>query len=381
MNDLEGKRAPRIKVAKNLYKRGEVYYYRRGETEKALGQFKSDEKAIEYAEVFAAKRNALGIRAFKFRVKDVWPDYLEFRRKLKDGEIEGRKKDSVRTFEEIDGVYIRHLRKEFGNVKLADLDDPRWNRYVDKAKVGDLTNHRKVLKTFLKWCMTKGYLRALPLLQVPKVERRKRRIMNKSQILSLIEHAHGRLLLFVCLYVLMGLRWTEIRLLKKASINLRKRTLIVQDATTRTRKGRAIKITRFIVRLIVIEYRRHKRLKIDTDWLFPKRGDPSQPMVDGAMRRPWERLLRRADLDGFTPHDMRATFEYWQGMNQGFTDTQRERMAGASMDMQRNRYLVDADAEFVSGLEESVKFEELDRLKQNKLEKMALDQGMGQTGE
>lgn len=362
-------RLPRVKVVDNLFKVGDTYYYRKGETEKKLGKFDSDKDAITAKELFEAKRDTLGIRAYKFKAKHVWPDYLEQRRKQRDGEIAGRKRDSPLTYREIDNTWKIHLRKFFANRKLADIDDPLWNSYCRKSKVGDLTNHRKVLKTFLKWCMVNGYLRALPILEVPKVVRRKRRILSQDQIIALLHNSSGRLLLFVSLYLLMGMRWTEIRLLRKESINLWKRTLRVEDGTTRTRKGRIIKINRFVTKLIVVEYRRHKAAAIETPWLFPKRSRPAQPMIDTAMRRPWARLLVRAGLEGFTPHDMRATFEYWQAMNPKFTDTQREKNVGASMQMQKDRYLVDTDAKFVAGLEESVKFEALDRLKQTKLKK------------
>lgn len=376
-NSKTVKRLPRVKVANNLHKIGNAYYYRKGETEKVLGSFESDEEAVEAMEIFQAKRSALGLRAYKFKAKHIWPDYLEQRRRQYAGEIAGRKKDSPHTFREINDTWKIHLRKHFGNRLLADIDDPLWNTYCERAKVGDLTNHRKVLKTFLKWCMVKGYLRALPILQVPKVIRRRRRIMTEAQILALIGNASDRLLLFVSCYLLMGMRWTEIRLLKKSSINLWKRTLRIEEETTRTRKARIVMINRFVLKLIIIEYRRHKEEGIKTAYLFPKRRNPSKPMIDTAMRRPWSRLLVRAGLTDFTPHDMRATFEYWQARNPGFTDAQREKSVGASMAMQMNRYLVDTDAEFVKGLEESVKFEGLDRLKQTKLKKGSNRTNMG----
>ena len=375
------KRQPRVKVDDNLFKIGDSYYYRRGGTEKVLGKFADDEDAIEAKEIFEAKRDFLGVRAFKFKAKHVWPDYLEQRRQQCEGTIPGRKKDSPYTFREIDRTWKNHLRKPFGNRLLADIDDPLWNAYCAKARVGDLTNHRKVLKTFLKWCMFNGYLRALPLLQVPKVVRRKRRILSQEQILALIENAHDRLLLFVCCYLLMGMRWTEIRLLKKSSINLWKRTLRVEEETTRTRKARIVKINRFVLKLLIIEYRRHQTARINTPWVFPKKLKPKEPMIDTAMRRPWERLLARAGLSDITPHDMRATFEYWQARNPGFTDAQREKSVGASMQMQMERYLVDTDADFVKGLEESVKFEALDRLKQIKLKKNPESLILGKTRE
>lgn len=370
---------PRIKIVPNLFKRGDSYIYRKGKTEETLGRFSSDKRAIEAKEAFETKRKALGIGAFSVKAKQVWPDYREERRKRVDGEIPGRKRESNRTLQEIDIVWKNHLRKHFANRKLSDIDDPLWNTYVRKAKVGDLTNHRKVLKTFLRWCMTEGYLKTLPILKIPPVQRRKRRILSKEEILALLGNAEGRLLLFISLYLLMGMRWTEIRKLRKSSIDLWRRTLEIRDETTRTRKGRIIKINRFVARLIVAEYRRHKAHKINSPWLFPKRGLPSEYMIDTAMRRPWERLLKRAGLEGFQPHDMRATFEYWQGQMPGFTDIQLERMAGASKDMQRNRYLVSADADFVKGLEESVRFPELDRLKQKKIENMTREHSMGKT--
>lgn len=375
------KRPPRVKVDANLFKIGDVYYFRKGKTEKRLGVFPDDEKAKKYRDAFNQKRDLLGVQAFGLRAKHAWPDYLEIRRKQRDGEIEGRKRDSPRTFHEIDSVWRVHLRKFFGNRFLADIDDPLWNEYCERAKVNDLTNHRKVLKTFLKWCMKKGYIRALPILDIPAVVRRKRRILTQDQIVALLSKAEGRLLLFVSLYLLMGLRWTEIRLLRWDALNLWKRTLIVHDETTRTRKGRPVKINRFVNRLLARELRSQRTNGLSSPYVFPKRGEPSEPMIDTAMRRPWERLLRRANLTGFTPHDMRATFEYYMNQKSGFTETQMEKMVGASIRMQRDRYLVGTDAEFVAGLEDSVAFDALNEVKNAKLKKSARDDGMGKSRE
>lgn len=367
----------RIKVEDNLFVIAGVYYYRKGSTEVALGKFRNVEAAREAKYVYEAKKNTLGIEAFKFRAKDIWPDYLDVRRDQWLGKIPGRRQDSPRTFHEIDSVWKIHLRKFFGNKKLAEIDDPLWTVYCDKAKVADLTNHRKVLKTFLKWCMKKGYIRALPILDVPKVIRRKRRVLPPEQTAALLRHSHGRLLLFVSLYLFMGIRWTEIQKLAWASVNLWKRVLIVKDETTRTRKGRPVPINRFVVRLLILELRRQRARELESPWVFPHKNDPAKHMTDGGMRKAWSTAIRHAKLTDVTPHDLRATFEYYANKRADFTDTQRAKMAGASIEMQRSRY-VTFEADDLRGLEEVVKFNGLEEIIDEK-RKRAARNGMGKT--
>ena len=377
------KKPKRIKTSEpNLWLVGQVYYYRKGDFEEALGQFKSEKLAIEYKRLFEIKRDSIGVQAYKFKVKDIWPDYLEYRRQQRDGEIEGREQISARTFEEIQHKWEKHLRAFWAPKKLSEIDDPLWQKYCDHVGRGDLTNHRKVFGSFLRWCKIKGYTRFVPEMVVPKVKRRKLKILKPAQMEAVIEHAGGSLLLFIALYLKMGVRRGEQIQLRWSDVDFEREVLQIRPETSRTRKGRSMGINDFVLELLRQRKADQDAAGLRTPWVFPKRGRPDEHMTESGNQTAWETMLRHAELDGLgiTPHGLRATFEYYANKRADFTDTQRAKMAGASIEIQRKHY-VEFEAEDVLGLEEVVQFPGLEELVRRKLQRGEEDgKNRGKTG-
>lgn len=348
------KRKPREKTKEpNLLKVGDSYYYRRGKIEESLGRFRTEDEAITYKRIFEAKLDSIGALAFKFKAKDVFQDYADERERQFMGRIKGRRSLSNRTIEEMYSKWRTHLRPFFGNKKLAEIDSRLWNQYVQKSKVSDLANHRKVLGHFLRWCCAQGYLRVVPSMEIPEVERRKRLILKPDQIAAILRESSGDLLLFVSMYLFMGIRWSEIIRLRWSALNLDRGILVVRKETTRTRKERSIPINGFVLGLLRVRHAAFVEAGIKTPWVFPKLGDESQHRAETTITRPWHTMLRRAGLEGIKPHDLRATFEYHANKRADFTDTQREKMAGAAIEVQRRHY-VSFEADDVRGLEDVV---------------------------
>lgn len=364
----ESKTPKRVKIAPNLYKVGEVYRYRRGDFEKVLGQFKSDKEAIKEKERFELVRSQVGPESFTIRMKAAWPDYIEERERQAEGELKNRKRISTGTLREIKYIWDLHLLKFWGNKRFSDVDHQRWEEYVAQASVSDLKNHRKVFSGFLRWANKRGFIRYVPTFDVPPVLVRKRVILTPDQIKALITNAASdNALLFIAMYLFMGMRRGEQVHLKWSDIDFGLNHLQVRDETTRTRKGRPVPINAYVRQLLLRRQDSQRAVGVRTPYVFPLRGDPSRHMRHDGIFKTWHTTLRRAKLEGIIePHDLRATFEFYANKRSDFTDMQREKFAGASIKIQSQRY-VNFGADDVRGLEESVQFLGLEAALENTL--------------
>jgi integrase len=350
----------RIKIAPNLYKVGDVYRYRRGDDEKVLGFFKTDAQAIKAKDAHAALRQAIGAEAFRVRLKHVWPKYIDEREDQVLGKLKGRKKLSPATLKEMTSIWDKHLIQFFGNKHFSDVDDPLWARYVEQASVSHLNNHRKVLGGFLRWAKKRGMTRVLPEFEIPEVDVRKRPILTPDQMRSLIHAAEGKALLFISLYLFIGMRRSEQMHLKWASVDFENRQTYVHDETTRTRKGRPVPLNDTLLRLLAETQADQRARGIKTPYVYPMRGNPKRHMRADGISKTWHTTLKRAGLEGLIePHDLRATFETYANKRSEFTDMQREKMVGASTRVQGKHY-VSFSADDVRGLEDSIAFAGLD---------------------
>lgn len=357
---------------KNLFRQGASYYFRKGDFERSLGTFPSEKVAIAYKRVFEQKLDGIGAQAYKFKAKDVWPDYEQSRQKLVDEPGRGRESLSKRTAYEMKSIWQNHLEGFFGPKKLADIDTPLWNKYVEQSEIGDLTNHRKVLGTFLRWCVDQGYTRQIPLMKVPKIERRVRPIMPPETIKKVLAASDGPLLLFVSIYLFMGVRWGEIIQIRWDSINFESNTMTIRKETSKTRKARSLPINSFVQDLLMATRADQKTKKVDSPWVFPKAGKPQEHRYPTSIYLSWKRMTKRVGLKGFTPHDLRATYEYFANKRSDFTDSQREAMAGAAIEVQRKHY-VTFEADDVRGLEQVVTFSGLEKVIESKLSARSLE--------
>lgn len=360
---MNKKRNPRIKIVNNLFKVGDSYIYRKGKIELSLGTYPNDKKAIEAKDIFETQKSRIGSEAFGWRVKHVFPEYLDDRKLEMLGKIPGRRVISTRTYYEIQAIWEKHLRNFFANKKLADIDAVIWNDYCRRSKVSDLTNHRKVLRTFLAWCEQKGYIKFIPNLKIPHIVRRKRKTLSPPEIKTILLHSKGTLLIFVSLYLFMGVRRTEQIMARWENIDLENMTFVITDNTTRTRQGRVIPLNRFVASLLFQHKQEQKARGLDTPWVFPKAGKPDEHATQDMPTKAWNTMLKRAGLvdADIEPHDLRATFEHYASKRVDYTDTQREKMAGASMQTQRRIYLRGFQADDLKGLEDSVIFEGLEQ--------------------
>jgi integrase len=362
------KRQPRVKIADNLFKIGSVYYYRKGDFEERLGEYKSDKVALDAKRIYEMLRDRLGAESFRWRVKDLWPKYYATRVQQFKGVLEGRRPIRKKTFDEIGHVWEKHLRKFFANKKLSDIDAVMWNQYCKQSTVADLANHRKVFGGFLRWCEGEGRIKYIPAMAIPAIVRRKRKRIPPAHAKLIVEHANETLLLFVMQYLYMLLRRSEQVRAEWSHYNFDEDWVIIPDDNTRTRTGRVVTLNPLVKALLLRRKEKQRQAGIISPYVFPKRFKHDDHMTETALGRYWGETLEKAGLTsfGYEPHDLRATGEHEASKDTRFTDTQREKFAGASMQTQKRIYLQGYMAEDVRGLEAVVDFEGIEELIQSR---------------
>lgn len=276
---------------------------------------------------------------------------------------------SESTFKETKTIVNLHFKPFFKNYSIGDFDQELFNEYcIYTFKKGlNLVNHRKVLNHFLKWCVKNKYLRFRVEIELEnrfRRQRRKRVVVTDSNLEMLIKASNDKLTLYISMYLFMGMRNGEIRALKWSEIDLDKKALAINPANNRRRKGRVVPINDLVLRML-----RNRKLETKSQFVFPQSRNNKKCMTKDGIRKTWSTALENAGLDqSITPHDLRATYEKWAHMNKDYTDTQREKMAGSKIDVQKNIY-VSMDADDLRGLENAVKIKPIDALLKKRLGK------------
>jgi integrase len=272
---------------------------------------------------------------------------------------------SEKTLAESKKVMLDHFRF-FERTKVEEISQPLFTEYCKAKRNITVHTHRKVMSHFLKWCVQSGHLKMRPEIQIPKFAKkpvRQREILSEDEVKLLFKHLRPDATLYHAMYLLMGMRNSEILKLKWENVNLETGALRVHKSTNKSKKPRVLPINAWVLALLKAQPRKN-------EYVFPTRtpgGKKGHRDTTAAFRKPWAKALKDAGIvRHLTPQDMRATFEYWMHKNTAFTDTQREKMAGANIDVQKNIY-VTMDVGALRGLENSVQIEGLDQIMHEKI--------------
>lgn len=354
---------------------GKTYYYRgtpygtKKQIEKSLGIKEGAKKkdVLAARERFIESKQHVGSVYGKNSFALIAKKYLAHR----EEEAKDPNHLSASSIYECRNLINNHLIPFFGNTRIEEVTQSQFSDYC-KIKFEQnnmaLPNHRKVINHFLKWCVQYEILKYRPELQIPKFakkEKRQRRVLTESEIKNLIAACDGSILLYVSMYLLMGMRNMEICKLRWDEIDLKNAALQVNAKSNRTRKARAIPINPMVLNLL-----RQEKLNAKNDYVFPskiKDGKYEHIHHGGGFRKSWMKAVERSGIKGnLTPHDLRATFETHMHINTSFTDSQREKMAGAQIDVQKKNY-VSMTVDHLRGLESSVQVKGLDSILEKKI--------------
>jgi integrase len=351
-----------------------TFYVRVGDRERSL-RTKDFKVAQKRKWAMLEKLGRIGKASSVLRCGDVFGDYAKFRRTQKElpvintftGARRGRKTISAGTLKEIEDIWRLHLKSFWNEVRFDKVDEDKWVEYTEESTVIDLANHRKVFRGFLKWCKKKKYIKFVDDLPVPPVERRERHVLRPHEIRKLFEHSKGSLLLFVSMYLFMGMRRKEIMTLKWSDIHLPENYLVIRKSEVKTRKGRPLPINDFVATLLIARMADQKSKGVKTEFVFPNAKTPKRHADVSGLKTAWGTVMHKCGFPPghITPHDLRATFEAYAHKANEFTDTQREKFAGASIDVQKKTY-VRFNADDIRGLEAVVQVDGLEAILRNK---------------
>jgi integrase len=145
--------------------------------------------------------------------------------------------------------------------------------------------------------------------------------------------------------------------------------LASRKSEVKTRKGRPLPINDFVHMLLLRRKSQQKIVGTVTNFVFPNAKSPKRHADLSGLKTAFYNIMDKCGFKrGYiTPHDLRATFEAYAHKAPEFTDTQREKFAGAAIDVQKRTY-VHFDAEDVRGLEAVVQVKGLDKILKTKIE-------------
>lgn len=160
-------------------------------------------------------------------------------------------------------------------------------------------NYRKTACIFVNWCVDKGHLARSPMRKLPRLAIEGRiKFLDYNQIRQFEkacqECEDPRLGCFGMIALHAGLRRNEVLSLEWPQIDLRKGTVTVLAANSKTRKGRTVGMSKTLVSFL-----KERKPQLAA----------TRPFFFIAVHRPWKRLVTLAELPTWvTPHVLRHTF-------------------------------------------------------------------------
>lgn len=357
MPKRETTRDPEIfKIGKSFYFRGTVSGVRINDKKLVGSTFTI---AKDNKDQLKEDLERVGLAALKNKSGALFDKFIEDREKeFKLGEIRER------TIREARDLVKLHLKPFFQDKLLADIED-NWLNYKIKKKGMDLSNHKKVLTTFLKWCRKKKLIKYIGELDLKKPTRRERVNLTDEEIEQFFTYLlkkGGNTPILAIGAILMGPRGDELRKLTKSQIDFDNMTMALRTVDTKTKKPRLIPIHPFLAKKLKEISDSHKNQGIETEFFFVNQRDPKKPMSAGGWAKTFEKHRIGAKIERkFTLHDLRATIEGRAHMDPRFTDKQREDMFGSSSKIQKDLY-AKLNAEQLRGLLSIMNIKALDSL-------------------
>lgn len=365
------------------YKVDGNFYMRMSDTEICL-ETNDIDQAIENLKVQDALTKRFGTKAFQKKVGVLFPEFLK------------KKKKDVRlsTFKLYEGIWRTYfLPSRLPKLYLADVNQKSWTAFCEKnASVKDFQNHRNLMHQFLLWCESNEWITAVPTLKNPKHKRRKRRIIPPEHLKIIFQYANGSLLLFLSMALFQGMRRSEVMKLSWLRVDLPTKSLLLGDEDVKTNDGRHIPLNSTVYQLLLNRLKTQQYETIKTPWVFPHANNPKKHASLTGLMTAWRTCLLHCGLADkvfttgnkskykivvqYTWHDLRATFEKYSHKSKDYTDTQKEKMVGADIDVQKRIY-VSMDADDLRGLEEvvSIQVPELAQIVSRKTNALKVEPG------
>lgn len=206
--------------------------------------------------------------------------------------------------------YIEELNKEFiENFIIHWKIDRKWAPKTIK-------NHMCSLSLFLKWCVNEKIINENPILWIPKprIPKRSMKWLPQDQASNLIEYARNmptqyqfykaRWVAIISTFIYTGIRFSELRMLKMSDIDLKNRTLFVQQW-----KGAKDRIIPMPISLIssLEKYLEH-RMRLNRKCIYFFTSSQSDTGMCYNSLRTYITKLKQYSWISFYAHKLRRTF-------------------------------------------------------------------------
>lgn len=210
----------------------------------------------------------------------------------------------------------RHILRSFlSKVKISELTELQWARYVAQSPNRKLFNDRRVLKKMLSLIKTRPDL-LCKMVELPRM-RLSRWHMTSSKGKEVPREVLSKIFLFlsrceperaarwrcaIFLGAMCGLRRGEVARLSVKEIEFESQRLYFPESTTKDGKERLVPLPPMVLEAI-----RERLTWVDGGYLFPSKDNPNEPMRPGSLYTAWKRLLIRAQVPHYRFHDLRHT--------------------------------------------------------------------------
>jgi integrase len=353
---------------KEIFKIGKSYYFRG-----TVNGIRINDKKLVGSSFTIAKANKdalkedlerVGLAAMKSKCGKIFDDFVKHRKHELDlGDIR------LSVYKEAEGIVRLHLKPFFEPYTLAEVED-KWIQYRLKKKHLDLSNHRKVLSTFLKWCRKKKLIKYVGELEYKTPKRKERINLTNEEIMQFVPYAltrKGHTPVIIAIALLMGPRGGEITNLTWDRVDFSDNVIILEDKDTKTKKPRVIPMPPYVEQRLKMIKADQEAQGIKTAYVFTNRKDPKRPMYKGGYIEQFERIRVWAGLKRhFTLHDLRATIEGRAVHDTSLSDKVREDFFGSSSEVQRKIY-AKTNLEHLKKVLNVMQIEALDQILQSDL--------------
>jgi integrase len=226
-------------------------------------------------------------RVFLRRIFGRSPTFEELARQI----LEEKKLRAKNTYASA-RVQLFRLIDHFGPARVSSITEQSWNHYVGKRREKDpacrLFDDRKYMRQVLLLAYRQHHLARKVKLWIPDLPSAVGREITAEEIDRLSAKAPPELLFQMEIALKMGLRLREMLHLRWDQIDWTRRTVKLQPADTKTRRGREVPINADLLDRFTMRYAGAGR----SPFVFPSPKNPTKPQHNN--KRSWRRCKREA---------------------------------------------------------------------------------------
>lgn len=251
--------------------------------------------------------------------------------KLREGEIAMGKMPSVNFekvyFDDLEKIFIsdykinqrksltraensvNHLKKDFEGYRVPSITTSRIQAYIERrldegAAHATINNELRALKRMLNLGAKQGKVDKVPYIPMLKTNNTRKGFFEHGDFIALRNALPEYLKCFVTFAYKSGWRYTEIRNLTWAQVDLNAGTASLEVGETKNDEARTIYLDDELKEMLSQQWKKQKKAKVVLPWVFPNRKGTGK-IVD--IRKAWGTACEDAKIGTRLFHDFRRT--------------------------------------------------------------------------